>query len=303
MPKFKVEIEEILQRVEEVEANNIEEAIDIIDEKYDNQEIVLDSEDFKGYEIREYSDSVRLQDLEENKIFNIEFGQAILLEGNDKIALIKKLNDKENPYIVAKGLTVSKYNTYFEWKEENCYQNLSEANERFEQLGGYCNEQNDLIYSEIGECTLGSHNIARFNNVDEIFNFLVDEDVNKEELIDMLSDRAKREVVFSHADVVIEEEGKFYYGDDLYFFEEEINKKTRIIDQILSELNIKGVKPYDVIELIEQNEVGSIDENLESNINKAIKEAGYEKTIKNFIDYINTELYKEDLEEEEENEM
>ena len=54
MPKFKVEIEEILQRVEEVEAKDVEEAIDLIDEKYDNQEIILDSEDIKGHQIREF---------------------------------------------------------------------------------------------------------------------------------------------------------------------------------------------------------------------------------------------------------
>ena len=53
MPKFQIEIEEILQRVEGIEAQTLEEAIDIVDEKYDNQEIVLDSEDFKGHEIRE----------------------------------------------------------------------------------------------------------------------------------------------------------------------------------------------------------------------------------------------------------
>lgn len=303
MPKFQVEIEEILQRVEEVEAKSLEEALDIIDEKYDNQEIILDSEDFKGHEIKEFVDGVRLQDLEKDVILDIKYGKALLLEGNKNLALIKKLGEKENPYVVATGLTVSKYKTYFEWKKEENYQTLTEANERFGELGGYDKIQNDLIYSELGEFTLGSHNIARFNNVDEIFDFLIDEDINKEELIDLLSEKAKREVVYRYADVVIEEDGKFYYGQDLYFFEEEINEKTRKIDKILNELNIKDVKPYDVIELIEQSEVESIDKNLEENINKAIKTAGYEKCTEDFINYINEELYKEENEEEEENEM
>lgn len=304
MPKFQIEIEEILQRVEEVEAENLEDALETVEEKYDNQDIVLDSEDFKCHEIREYVDGVRLQDLKKDTIFNLKYGKAILLEGNKKLALIKQLSVKDYPYTVVSGLTVSKYKTYFEWNQGSHYQTLSEANEKFEELGGYDKIENDLIYSEIGEWTLGSHNIVRFNNIDEIFNFLIDEDINKEKLIEMLSEKAKREVVFRYADVVIEEDGKFYYGEDLYFFEEEINKKTQKIDRILNELNIKNVKPYDVIELIEQNEVGNIDKNLEMNIYSAIKTAGYERDIMDFINFINEELYKEDeMSEEEENEM
>lgn len=300
MPKFQVEIEEILQRVEEIEANDLEEALDIIEEKYDSQEIVLDSEDFKDHEIREYVDGVRIQDLEKDAIFDIKCRKAIILEGDKNLALIKQLGVKDNPYVVITGLKVSKYKTYFEWNQGSYYQTLAEANEKFEELGGYEKIENDLIYSELGEFTLGSHNITRFDNVDEIFNFLIDEDINKEELIEMLSEKAKREVVYRYADVVIEEDGKYYYGDDFYFFEEEINEKTRKLDKILNELNIKNVKPYDVIELLEQNEVDSINENLEENITSAIKAAGYEKTIENFIDYINEELYKEELEEENE---
>ena len=303
MPKFQVEIEEILQRVEEVEQNDIEEAIDIIDEKYDSQEIILDSEDFKGHEIREYVDGVRIQDLEKDAIFNIKYGKAILLEGNKNLALIKQLGVKDNPYVVTTGLTISKYKTYFEWNQGSHCQTLAEANEKFEELGGYDKIQNDLIYSELGKITLENNNIGKFDNVDEIFRFLMDDEINKEELMDMLSEKMKKEIVLSHADTVIEEDGKYYFGQDIYFFEEEINEKTRKIDSILNELNIKNVKPYDVIELLEQCEVESIDKNLEENINKAIKTAGYEKSTEDFINYINEELYKEENEEEEENEM
>ena len=48
---FQVEITEISQRVEEVEAESEEEAIDIVDELFRNGEIVLEYNDYKGYEI------------------------------------------------------------------------------------------------------------------------------------------------------------------------------------------------------------------------------------------------------------
>lgn len=62
MSKYKIEIEEVLQRVEEIDADNLEEALDIIDEKYKNQEIILDYEDFKEYEIREYNEGVKQEE-------------------------------------------------------------------------------------------------------------------------------------------------------------------------------------------------------------------------------------------------
>ena len=241
-------------------------------------------------------------DIEKDIVFDMEHCKAIILEGNKNLALIKQLGVNEIPYIVATGLTNIKDNTYLEWKTEEKYQTLTEANERFGQLGGYSIIQNDFIYSEIGEWTLGSYNITRFNNIDEIFDFLIDEDVRKKEIIEMLSEKAKRDVVFRYADVVIEEDGKFYYGQDLYFFEEEINEKARKIDEILNKLNIKNVKPYDIIELLEQKEIDEINKDLENNINSAIKISGYEKDIEDFINYINEELYKENEKEQEDEE-
>ena len=41
MQKFQIEIEEISQRVEEVEANNLDEALEKIEEKYDAEEIEI----------------------------------------------------------------------------------------------------------------------------------------------------------------------------------------------------------------------------------------------------------------------
>ena len=46
MKKYDIEIEEVLRRVVSVEANNIDDAINKIEERYSNQEIVLDSSDF-----------------------------------------------------------------------------------------------------------------------------------------------------------------------------------------------------------------------------------------------------------------
>lgn len=65
---YKIEIEELLQHVYEIEANSLEEAIDIAREKYSNEEYVLDYQDYKGTEFREYKDEV----FKENKPKNRE---------------------------------------------------------------------------------------------------------------------------------------------------------------------------------------------------------------------------------------
>ncbi len=54
MKKYKIEIEEILQRVVDVEADNLAEALDKVQEQYDNEEITLDYNDFKDVDIRQY---------------------------------------------------------------------------------------------------------------------------------------------------------------------------------------------------------------------------------------------------------
>ena len=56
--EYEIEIEETLQKVVKVKANSLDEAIDIVEEKYRNQEYVLDSEDFKGVEFSEYKDEI-----------------------------------------------------------------------------------------------------------------------------------------------------------------------------------------------------------------------------------------------------
>lgn len=55
---YQIEIEETLQRVVKIEANSLDEAIDIAQNRYSNQEYVLDYEDYKGVEFSEYKDEV-----------------------------------------------------------------------------------------------------------------------------------------------------------------------------------------------------------------------------------------------------
>lgn len=54
---YRIEIEELLQRVVEIEAENVNEAISKTKEKYRNEEYVLNENDFKGVEFSEYEDN------------------------------------------------------------------------------------------------------------------------------------------------------------------------------------------------------------------------------------------------------
>ena len=56
METFKIEIQEFLSRIIEVEAENIDEAISKTKEVYQKEGIVLDYEDFVTSEIKEYKD-------------------------------------------------------------------------------------------------------------------------------------------------------------------------------------------------------------------------------------------------------
>lgn len=58
MKKYEIEIEEILQHTFEIEADSLEEAIDIAQEKYRNEEYVLNSDDWKETNYREYKDEI-----------------------------------------------------------------------------------------------------------------------------------------------------------------------------------------------------------------------------------------------------
>lgn len=56
METFKIEIQEFLSRIIEVEAESSDEAISKVREMYRNEEIVLDSNDYVTTEIEEYSE-------------------------------------------------------------------------------------------------------------------------------------------------------------------------------------------------------------------------------------------------------
>lgn len=56
MPKFNIQLKEILRRVVEIEAETLEEAIDIAKDMYQNEEIVLDADDFAFVGITEETD-------------------------------------------------------------------------------------------------------------------------------------------------------------------------------------------------------------------------------------------------------
>lgn len=58
MKTYKVEIEEILQNVYDIEANSLEEAINIAEERYRNEEYILEAEDLKKTNFGEYQDEV-----------------------------------------------------------------------------------------------------------------------------------------------------------------------------------------------------------------------------------------------------
>lgn len=66
MKVYHIEVEEILQNVYDIEANSLDEAIEIAEEKYHNQEIVLAPETIKETNFREYKDEV-IKDKQKNK--------------------------------------------------------------------------------------------------------------------------------------------------------------------------------------------------------------------------------------------
>lgn len=56
MKIYEIEIEEVLQKVVKVKADSLDEAIDKVQERYKNEKYVLDYNNFKGVEFREFKD-------------------------------------------------------------------------------------------------------------------------------------------------------------------------------------------------------------------------------------------------------
>lgn len=55
---YEIEIEEILQKVVKVKANTLDEAISKVEDRYRNEEYILDYQDYKGTEFREFKGEV-----------------------------------------------------------------------------------------------------------------------------------------------------------------------------------------------------------------------------------------------------
>ena len=53
MPTFKIEIKEVLKRTVEIEAESVDEAINIAEDMYNDAEIFLDADDFAYTDIKE----------------------------------------------------------------------------------------------------------------------------------------------------------------------------------------------------------------------------------------------------------
>jgi len=91
MKKYKIQIEEILQRIENVEARNFEEALEKVEKKYSEEEIVLDWSDFVGVEFRNFSLSSIIFKITEEEIL----GYFRELKNIKKIDSDKTLSKKE----------------------------------------------------------------------------------------------------------------------------------------------------------------------------------------------------------------
>lgn len=84
MKKYEIGIEEVLRRVINVEANNIDEAIEIITEKYDSGEIVLDSSDFCDKSISNIYSKKLDKPINIYMRYNPEDGIITILQDNNK---------------------------------------------------------------------------------------------------------------------------------------------------------------------------------------------------------------------------
>lgn len=58
MKNYKIEIEEILQNVYDIEASSLEEAINIAQDRYYNEKYILEAENLKETNFREYQDKM-----------------------------------------------------------------------------------------------------------------------------------------------------------------------------------------------------------------------------------------------------
>lgn len=78
-------------------------------------------------------------------------------------------------------------------------------------------------FNKIPQNILDENNIIKFHGISEIFDFIYDEDWTKEEIIEQLTDDMKKQLVLKNENVRIDEEN-YYYGSDIYYFEEDLKE-------------------------------------------------------------------------------
>lgn len=128
MKKFDIVVEEKLRRVVTEEAETIEDALENVENKYGEAEIVLDYEDLAYQEIRPNGE------LTKEHTFYTYYGKSNLIEGNNELALIKTMNRymKDYEYVVAKNITYNSESDMFNWEEEKHFTNIIDAIEFYD---------------------------------------------------------------------------------------------------------------------------------------------------------------------------
>lgn len=72
MKKYNIVIEETLFKVVRVSAESYDDAIDKVESLYGNQEIVLDADDFIGYELRGYGECFDNEDITTDETYTVD---------------------------------------------------------------------------------------------------------------------------------------------------------------------------------------------------------------------------------------
>lgn len=85
---------------------------------------------------------------------------------------------------------------------------------------------NKFDINKIPKNILDNYNISEFDNPSEAFNFLFDEDFTKEDIISMLSDEMKDELVRQN-DNIRKCKDKYYYCSEIDSLEEDIEEIER----------------------------------------------------------------------------
>ena len=84
-------------------------------------------------------------------------------------------------------------------------------------------KRNDNKLNNIPKEILDNYNISNFDSIDEAFEFLFDEDYTKEDIIAMLTDEMKEELVLQNENIR-KSDNKYYYCSDMDSLEYDIEK-------------------------------------------------------------------------------